>query len=122
MKFKELKEKTAEELKEERRDLKLEMMNLRVQKASGQLENPARIKIVRRTIAKIETLLSEKKSAAPADAQTEDNSIVNDASALEESSDAVNFDFNIDDVPSTNKEPANSPVNLGTDIEENIPF
>ena len=61
MKFKELKEKTAEELKEERRDLKLEMMNLRVQKASGQLENPARIKIVRRTIAKIETLLSEKK-------------------------------------------------------------
>ena len=60
MKFKDLKEKTAEELKEERRDLKLEMMNLRVQKASGQLENPARIKIVRRTIAKIETLLSEK--------------------------------------------------------------
>ena len=58
MKFKDLKEKTAEELKEERRDLKLEMMNLRVQKASGQLENPARIKIVRRTIAKIETLLS----------------------------------------------------------------
>ncbi|MAB60279.1 MAG: 50S ribosomal protein L29 [Verrucomicrobiales bacterium] len=62
MKYKELKEKTAEELKEERRDLKLEMMNLRVQKASGQLENPARIKIVRRTIAKIETLLSEKRS------------------------------------------------------------
>jgi large subunit ribosomal protein L29 len=62
MKFKDLKEKTAEELKEERRDLKLEMMNLRVQKASGQLENPARIKVVRRTIAKIETLLSEKKS------------------------------------------------------------
>ena len=68
MKFKELKEKTAEELKEERRDLKLEMMNLRVQKASGQLENPARIKIVRRTIAKIETLLSEKKLQQTTDA------------------------------------------------------
>ena len=68
MKFKELKEKTAEELKEERRDLKLEMMNLRVQKASGQLENPARIKIVRRTIAKIETLLSEKKIQQTTDA------------------------------------------------------
>jgi large subunit ribosomal protein L29 len=67
MKFKELKEKTAEELKEERRDLKLEMMNLRVQKASGQLENPARIKTVRRTIAKIETLLSEKKSKETAE-------------------------------------------------------
>ena len=68
MKFKELKEKTAEELREERRDLKLEMMNLRVQKASGQLENPARIKIVRRTIAKIETLLSEKKLQQTTDA------------------------------------------------------
>jgi large subunit ribosomal protein L29 len=67
MKFKDLKEKTAEELKEERRDLKLEMMNLRVQKASGQLENPARIKVVRRTIAKIETLLSEKKSQETAE-------------------------------------------------------
>jgi len=68
MKFKDLKEKTAEELKEERRDLKLEMMNLRVQKASGQLENPARIKVVRRTIAKIETLLSEKKLQQTTDA------------------------------------------------------
>ncbi len=62
MKLEELKEKTAAELADERRDLKVEMMNLRVQKASGQLENPARIKIVRRTIAKIETLLSEKRS------------------------------------------------------------
>ena len=42
---------------EERRDLKVEMMNLRVQRASGQLENPARIKIVRKTIARIETII-----------------------------------------------------------------
>ena len=61
MKFEELKEKTATELADERRDLKIEMMNLRVQKASGQLEDPARIKIVRKTIARIETLLSEKR-------------------------------------------------------------
>jgi len=61
MKLEELKEKTAAELADERRDLKIEMMNLRVQKASGQLENPARIKIVRKTIARIETLLSEKR-------------------------------------------------------------
>ncbi|MED5457954.1 MAG: 50S ribosomal protein L29 [Verrucomicrobiota bacterium] len=61
MKLEELKEKTAAELADERRDLKVEMMNLRVQKASGQLENPARIKIVRKTIARIETLLSEKR-------------------------------------------------------------
>ena len=61
MKIEELKEKTATELADERRDLKIEMMNLRVQKASGQLENPARIKIVRKTIARIETLLSERR-------------------------------------------------------------
>ena len=61
MKLEELKEKTAAELADERRDLKIEMMNLRVQKASGQLENPARIKIVRKTNARIETLLSEKR-------------------------------------------------------------
>ena len=61
MKLEELREKTAAELADERRDLKIEMMNLRVQQASGQLENPARIKIVRKTIARIETLLSEKR-------------------------------------------------------------
>ena len=61
MKLEELREKTAAELADERRDLKIEMMNLRVQIASGQLENPARIKIVRKTIARIETLLSEKR-------------------------------------------------------------
>ena len=59
--MKSLEKKTAAELADERRDLKIEMMNLRVQKASGQLENPARIKIVRKTIARIETLLSEKR-------------------------------------------------------------
>ena len=61
MKLEELREKTATELADERRDLKIEMMNLLVQKASGQLENPARIKTVRKTIARIETLLSEKR-------------------------------------------------------------
>ena len=60
MKLTELREKTKEELITERRDLKEEMMNLYVQKTSGQLENPARIKFVRKTIARIETLLSMK--------------------------------------------------------------
>jgi|TARA_B110000116_G_scaffold225584_1_gene205617 large subunit ribosomal protein L29 len=69
MKITELREKTREELITERRDLKQEMMNLYVQKASGQLENPARIKFVRKTLARIETLLSmkvieERKAAA----------------------------------------------------------
>ena len=60
MKITELRDKTKEELITERRDLKQEMMNLYVQKASGQLENPARIKFVRKTLARIETLLSMK--------------------------------------------------------------
>lgn len=73
MKLTELREKTKEELITERRDLKQEMMNLYVQRASGQLENPARIKLVRKTLARIETLLSmkaieERKAAAGVEA------------------------------------------------------
>ena len=73
MKITELREKTKEELITARRDLKQEMMNLYVQRASGQLENPARIKIVRKTIARIETLLSmiaiEERKAAVSGAE-----------------------------------------------------
>ena len=61
MKIKELKEMTNEELATQRRDLKHEMINLRVQQQSGQLENPARIRAVRRTIARIETILSSRR-------------------------------------------------------------
>ncbi len=67
MKINELKEMTVEELGTQRRDLKQEMINLRVQQQSGQLENPARIRTVRRTIARIETILSSRRleTAAP---------------------------------------------------------
>ncbi len=61
MKIKELKEMTNEELATQRRDLKHERINLRVQQQSGQLENPARIRAVRRTIARIETVLSSRR-------------------------------------------------------------
>jgi large subunit ribosomal protein L29 len=61
MKIKELKEMTNEELATQRRDLKHERINLRVQQQSGQLENPARIRTVRRTIARIETILSSRR-------------------------------------------------------------
>ncbi len=61
MKIKDLKEMTIEELGTQRRDLKQEMINLRVQQQSGQLENPSRIKAVRRTIARIETVLSRRR-------------------------------------------------------------
>ena len=55
---------TVEELGTQRRDLKQEMINLRVQQQSGQLENPARIRAVRKTIARIETILSSRRNEA----------------------------------------------------------
>ncbi len=66
MKIKELNEMTNEELATQRRDLKHEMINLRVQQQSGQLENPARIRDVRRTVARIETLLAARRKEASA--------------------------------------------------------
>lgn len=58
MKAKELKEKSVEELKEELVSLKKEQFNLRFQQASGQLENTARRRQVRRDIARIKTVMS----------------------------------------------------------------
>lgn len=66
MKIKELREMSNEELATRRRDLKEEMLNLRVQQESGQLENPARIREARREIARIETLLSGRRLEAMA--------------------------------------------------------
>ncbi len=59
--IKELRELSNEELATRRRDLKEEALNLRVQQELGQLENPARIRTVRREVGKIETLLSERR-------------------------------------------------------------
>jgi large subunit ribosomal protein L29 len=61
---KELRENSVDELATQRRELKEEALNLRVQKESGQLENPARLRELRREVARIETLLSEKRHAA----------------------------------------------------------
>ena len=63
-KVKELRELTNEELATKRRDLKSETVNLRVQQESGQLENPARLCQVRRELARIETIFSQRKQAA----------------------------------------------------------
>lgn len=60
MNIKELKEKSADQLSSELQDLKKEAFNLRFQKAGGQLENTARVRVVRRTIARIKTLLNSK--------------------------------------------------------------
>ena len=60
MKESELKEKNVDQLKEHLSSLKKEAFNLRFQKASGQLENTARVRVVRRSIARILTILSSK--------------------------------------------------------------
>lgn len=55
---------TTEELGTKRRELKHEMVNLRLQQQSGQLENPARLNLLRKDVARIETLVSERANAA----------------------------------------------------------
>ena len=52
--------KTADELKQQLEDLSKEAFNLRFQRASGQLENTARVRQVRRDIARIKTILGER--------------------------------------------------------------
>lgn len=64
MKIKELRELSVDELNAKLRELGEEIINLRVQQASGQLENPARLAFLRRDIAKAKTILSERSLAA----------------------------------------------------------
>jgi large subunit ribosomal protein L29 len=66
-KFEDLRTKTDDQLSEQLVELKREQFNLRFQAATNQLERPARIKEVRRAIAQIKTLQTERtRSAAKA--------------------------------------------------------
>lgn len=58
MKITELKDLTAVELRAKGRDLRQELFNLRLQQASAQLEKPARMRVIRRDVARVETRLS----------------------------------------------------------------
>jgi len=60
----ELRDKTPDQLREQLADLKKESFNLRFQAATGALENPARMRIVRRDTARVKTILTEKAAAA----------------------------------------------------------
>ena len=60
-----LRTKTDDQLTVELGDLKREAFNLRFQAATNQLERPARIKEVRRDIARIKTLQTQRSAAAP---------------------------------------------------------
>ncbi len=64
MKAADVRIKTVDELTKEIGDLKKEQFNLRFQRASGQLENTARVRQVRREIARAKTILHEKLQTA----------------------------------------------------------
>ncbi|HVN24285.1 MAG TPA: 50S ribosomal protein L29 [Syntrophorhabdales bacterium] len=60
MKARELKELTAEELLKKEKELKEEIFNLRFQHSTGQLDNTARLKQVKKNIARLESVLRQK--------------------------------------------------------------
>lgn len=66
MKTEDIRSKSPDELNDQLLQLKKEQLNLRFQKASGQLENTARVGAVRRDIARIKTILGERARAAAA--------------------------------------------------------
>lgn len=66
MKAEDIRAKSADELNDQLLQLKKEQFNLRFQRASGQLENTARVRAVRRDIARIKTVLGQRSSAAEA--------------------------------------------------------
>ena len=60
MNAQELRDKTPDQLRDELVSLKKEAFNLRFQQATGQLENTGRVRIVRRDVARVKTILNEK--------------------------------------------------------------
>ncbi len=60
MKMKELSELAMDELLTKRRDLRQESLHLRLQQQSGQLEQPSRLRLLRRDLARIETELTHR--------------------------------------------------------------
>jgi len=64
MKMSELKDSTLVELTVKSRDMRQELFNLRLQKASAQLEKPARLRLLRRNIARVETRISQLRRKA----------------------------------------------------------
>ena len=66
MKANEVRDMSVDQLRDKLANLKKEQFNLRFQRASGQLENTARIREVRRDVARIQTILSQKLAAESA--------------------------------------------------------
>ena len=64
MSAQELRDKTPDQLRDQLVQLKKEAFNLRFQMATGEVANPARIRQVRREVARVKTILNEKAAAA----------------------------------------------------------
>lgn len=60
MKIKEIRELTSDELNARKRELRQENLHLRLQQQNGQLEKPSQIRAIRREVARIETVLSQR--------------------------------------------------------------
>ena len=67
MDAKELRDKTPDQLREQLVGLKKEAFNLRFQQATGQFESTARMRVVRRDVARVKTILNEKAAQAAAE-------------------------------------------------------
>jgi large subunit ribosomal protein L29 len=63
MKANDVRVMTPDQLADELAKLKKEQFNLRFQKATGQLENTSRVRVVRRDIARIQTVMRQKRTA-----------------------------------------------------------
>lgn len=61
MKSSELRELTLDELAKKETDMRKELFNLRFQKATGEIENPMRIRSIKKDIARVLTVITEKK-------------------------------------------------------------
>ncbi len=61
MKVSELKELAVDELQRKEQDLRKELFNLRFQQATGEIENPMRIRAIRKNIARVLTLIAQRK-------------------------------------------------------------
>ena len=64
MKMKEITELSMDELLTKRRDLRQESLHLRLQQQSGQLEQPSRLRLLRRDMARLETVLTQRAKQA----------------------------------------------------------
>jgi large subunit ribosomal protein L29 len=64
MKMKEITELSTDELLTKRRDMRQESLHLRLQQQSGQLEQPSRLRLLRRDTARLETVLTQRAKQA----------------------------------------------------------